>query len=90
MALKMDIVTEYGLNVIDSYTRIDYLNGNKAELCIALNYYLNQSACEDGSAPMKRSFFSFTPSVEEKSLNFIKQGYEYLKTLPEFANAVDA
>jgi len=31
----------------------------------------------------------FTPSVSDGSTNFIQQGYEYLKTLPEFADAVD-
>lgn len=31
----------------------------------------------------------FTPSVSNTSYNFIKQGYEYLKTLPEYANAID-
>ena len=33
--------------------------------------------------------FEFTPSVAEGSENTIKQAYEYLKTLPEFADAVD-
>lgn len=33
--------------------------------------------------------YSFTPSVDEASTNFIKQGYLHLKTLPEFAGATD-
>jgi hypothetical protein len=33
--------------------------------------------------------FEFTPSVEVAAENFIKQAYEHLKTLPEFADAVD-
>jgi hypothetical protein len=33
--------------------------------------------------------YSFTPSVDESSANFIKQAYEHLKTLPEFADAID-
>jgi hypothetical protein len=34
-------------------------------------------------------FYTFTPSVESNSSNFIAQAYLYLKTLPEFADAVD-
>ena len=33
--------------------------------------------------------YSFTPSVDDASTNFIKQGYLYLKTLPEFSGAED-
>ena len=33
--------------------------------------------------------YTFIPSVADGSANFIQQGYEYLKTLPEFADAVD-
>lgn len=33
--------------------------------------------------------YSFKPSVEEGSANFIKQAYEHLKTLPEFDGAED-
>lgn len=33
--------------------------------------------------------YSFTPSVDEFSNNFIKQGYLHLKTLPEFVGATD-
>lgn len=33
--------------------------------------------------------YTFTPSVASGSENFIKQAYEHLKTLPEFAGAAD-
>jgi hypothetical protein len=33
--------------------------------------------------------YSFIPSTEENSTNFIKQAYLHLKTLPEFAGALD-
>jgi VCBS repeat-containing protein len=34
-------------------------------------------------------FYSFGPSVEDDAGNFIKQAYLHLKTLPEFAGAID-
>jgi hypothetical protein len=33
--------------------------------------------------------YRFTPSVADGAKNFIAQAYEHLKTLPEFADAVD-
>jgi len=33
--------------------------------------------------------YLFVPSVSIDSINFIAQAYEYLKTLPEFADAID-
>lgn len=57
------------------------LQGNKERLLIdvlfkadGINYHKN---------------YSFIPSVEENSTNFIKQAYLYLKTLEEFSGAVD-
>lgn len=31
----------------------------------------------------------FTPSIEDGAKNFVAQAYLYLKTLPEFAGAID-
>ena len=33
--------------------------------------------------------YIFAPNISENSSNFIKQGYEYLKTLDEYKNAID-
>jgi hypothetical protein len=33
--------------------------------------------------------YNFIPEVEDNSENFIKQGYEYLKTLEEYEDAAD-
>jgi hypothetical protein len=37
--------------------------------------------------PVKTEKYNFAPNLEGG--NFIKQTYEYLKTLPEFAGAID-
>ena len=39
--------------------------------------------------PIKIDTFVFDSSVSDNSKNAIAQGYDYLKTLPEFADAVD-
>jgi hypothetical protein len=45
---------------------------------------------KDGTElPISIDTFIFDSSVSDNSKNAIAQGYEYLKTLPEFADAVD-
>jgi hypothetical protein len=61
--------------------KITSINGNKTNLNITVSHV-------GDVAKFERSY-SFEPSVSEGSLNFIKQGYLYLKTLPEFSGAED-
>lgn len=79
-----------GLSANNVYVRIDTVNGSKEEITISLNYYVNKDSFTQGKSPLKQYHHSFVPSVGEDSPNFIKQGYEYIKTIPEFAESVDA
>lgn len=72
---------EYSL---DSYVRIENLNGNKESIVITLHFYV----LSDRSKFLYSKQYEFTPDMESDE-NFIKQGYHYLKTLTEFENAVD-
>jgi len=89
MALSKTINLQNGLTIENSYMRIDSIAGNKNQLTISVNSYVSQQAFQDGKAYLEQKLYSFTPSVEESSANFIKQGYEYLKTLEEYQDAVD-
>lgn len=89
MALSKNINLENGLTVENAYIRIDSLAGNKDLLTITVNSYVSQEAFQDGKPYLEQKLYSFTPSVEEEAPNFIKQGYEYLKTLEEYQDAVD-
>lgn len=88
MAIQKKIVFN-GLNVENAYIRIDTVSGYKGGIDISVNSYVSKEAFENGDGYLKQQMFNFIPSVEEGSENFIKQGYDYLKTLPEFDNAVD-
>lgn len=65
---------------IDSYIRISNLNGDKNNIQFNASY-LNDNV-EFGSKT-----FNFTPVLNGD--NFIKQAYLHLKSLSEFADAVD-
>lgn len=67
------------------YCKIASVNGSKDEMGI----FLNVLTSADSGYLLERKYYSFTPSVADNSENFIKQGYEYLKTLPEFADVID-
>ena len=91
MAIIVSLVTlPSGLIKDNAYARIDGINGTKDQLSLTLNYYINQEGFSEGKAVLKQEQYDFEPSVEEGSDNFIKQGYEYLKTLPSFSEAIDA
>jgi hypothetical protein len=90
LALQKDITTPSGIEVKGAYARIDSRSGkNKGTMTFTLNYYVDRQAFIDGKSEIIQEVYSFVPSVEENALNDIKQGYEYLKTLPEFEGAVD-
>jgi hypothetical protein len=67
-----------------SYCRVDRVNAGKDNGTARVMYLSENKSLVLGVAE-----FSFVPSVEDISKNFIAQAYDYLKTLPEFANAVD-
>lgn len=70
--------------VDNSYIKIQDIAGDKAVLNMTV-VVLSEDKVEE----YDRLSYTFTPSVDEGSSDFIKQGYEYLKTLSEFAGATD-
>ena len=69
----------------NAYFQIIFVDGNKERMRIDIQVFSDSTKQEKLSSAMR----FFTPSVSANSSNFIQQGYEYLKTLPEFADAVD-
>jgi len=70
------------LSCNNAYWKIVAVSGNKDEVKISVDVSNNGQTI--GSKT-----YGFTPSVDGGSANFIKQGYVYLKTLPEFSGAED-
>jgi len=89
MAIINNVELPSGIIVENAYRRISAVSGNKELLALSLDSYISQQAYAEGKSLVNQQAFAFAPSVDETALNFIKQGYEYLKTLPELATAVD-
>jgi hypothetical protein len=67
----------------DAYIKVDFIKGNKHRIIADVGYYRNHSDLRQ----LKTDQFAFDIVVDGD--NFIKQAYQFLKTLPEFADAVD-
>lgn len=73
------------VSIPNAYIKIIYLQGSKEKMHITVGFYSDVEA----SNLIYSKHYDFLPDVNDPSENFIKQAYEYLKTLPEFEGAVD-
>jgi hypothetical protein len=89
MAFEMDVESDMGLSFPNTYCYIHKIGGSKELLYIQVNWYVDQTARFSNMKPIESKGYSFVPDVNEDALNFIKQGYLYLKTLEEFSNTID-
>ena len=72
------------LEIANAYWRVEQVIATKTEVqCVAT---LNKKEGDDVQQVTNKRY-SFAPNLEGK--NFIAQAYDHLKTLPEFAGAID-
>ena len=64
-----------------AYVKVEAISGNKSEIYATVNF--------SGDTFEFKKQYEVPVSVEANSPNFIAQAYMHLKTLPEFAGAVD-
>ena len=88
MAILVTIETDSGLIVENAYGKITSVGGGKNGAVIELKYYRDVEASTT-LEPIKVEYYNFIPSVDDTSDNFIKQGYEHIKTREEFEHALD-
>jgi len=85
MALSKNITIEaFGrtLNFNDAYIKVMNLNGTKEQVDVKVCSF----SAKDGEL-LETQYARFTPNMNGD--NFIKQAYNHLKTLEEFAGAID-
>ena len=84
MALKKTITTEYGIDVIDAYHRVECVRINGKN---SISYNLRSYKDNSGLPFFGERIVNCDYSIEGE--NPIAQAYAHVKTLPEFAGAVD-
>lgn len=92
MALQKDYyIARFDVTKSDCYWKvaIDHgIQGGKTELKCRMLCYKDQATADTNSGEWAGFDFEFTPDLESSD-NFIKQAYNYAKTLPEFSGATD-
>ena len=88
MALSKTVSTNSGLLVPNAYIRIDEQSGGKNVIDLRVRIYVSKEKREEGAAWVEEKLQSFVPDTSENSSNFIKQGYDFLKTLEEYADSI--
>lgn len=73
------------ITVQNAYIKVTRLLGDKDNINFIVDVYENAEKLN----LLYVKEYDFVPNVEENSPNFIQQAYEYLKTLPEYADALD-
>jgi hypothetical protein len=72
------------ITIPNAYIKIINLQGDKANINLTIGIFNKK----DGSI-LKTNYYNFEPNVLSTAKNFIEQGYEYLKTLDGFKDAID-
>jgi hypothetical protein len=85
MALSKNIsVLAFGqeVQIPNAYIKVSSVNGTKSEVFCTVTTHT-----QDQDKFVKTQIYSFAPNMNGS--NFIAQSYQHLKTLEEFAGAVD-
>jgi hypothetical protein len=70
------------VTVQNAYCKVTKVTGDKSYIECQISVFENK----EQSAPLYSNTYMFVPNLED---NFIKQAYQHLKTLEEFAGAID-
>ena len=91
MALKKLLTLASGITVENAYIRIsEYSGKNKGSTTYKVDAYKDSRAyTEDCSTVCESKIYTIETSITDDSPNILKQGYEGLKLLPEYADAED-
>jgi len=84
MALKKSIKTEWGIEVENAYSRIENVTLTAKD---KITFHVRSYVSNDGVPFFTEKVFGCDYDLNGE--NPIKQAYLHLKTLPEFADAVD-
>ncbi|MEK4108121.1 hypothetical protein NST28_29060 [Paenibacillus sp. FSL R10-2791] len=94
MALSKKITLEYdsgvSLPVESAYIVITSILIDKNIVTLYVSSYVSRQHYHDGKASLEATkTLVFQHDISDTASNTTKQGYEYLKTLPEYEGAID-
>lgn len=88
MALQMTLQeSDVGYSFAEAYAKVGVFRGDKDITLFVVSWYANAAARLAGKKEVLQKEYSATTS--ELTGDFVPALYTYLKTLPEFAGALD-
>lgn len=76
---------EHYVTLENAYVMVNGIEGDKDQLNFSVIIFKD----ENKNCIIESKNYNFSPEINGNSLNFIMQAYMYLKTLPEYADAID-
>ncbi|MCB5235517.1 hypothetical protein [Niallia circulans] len=89
MSLITKVTLESGIEITNAYITIGRLEEQNKYITIYVETFLDQAAYLEGKPYVSRKSYNFDADVSENSLNYRKQGYEFMKTMDEYGDAID-
>ncbi|MHD0384994.1 hypothetical protein ACY2DD_05440 [Enterococcus faecium] len=92
MALQMTVVSTTGLEVENAYIKIDDYSCDENNLIRArIRGYVGRELEKEGKAAIEGSerIITVEGDYSDRALNMKIQIYDYMKTLPDYKNAID-
>lgn len=90
MALQLDLATSgVGLPIKKAYARVNMMRGDKDVFLVHVVYYANADARQNNATLVQEKSFFAPASDLTSGTNPLEMAYEWLKTQPDFAGAID-
>jgi len=89
MALKMSIAFDEGFTSANGYVKINRIRGDKDNIRFDTQVFYSKTARDAGKPSLANGSYEITMPAATGNDLFVDL-YNHLKTLPEFAGAVDA
>lgn len=90
MALQSSLTeTNIGIPLNDTYARITLMNGNKDRFIVQVSHYATADARNKNASPVYDRTFMIPFEELQSAADPLAMGYNWLKTQPEYSDAID-
>lgn len=89
MGVLVNKTLDNGLKIVSAYVRVASFSGTKESIDFWINYYTDYESRKSGKPYILQEMYSFVPDLKEGASNFVKQMYQYMKTLEQFKDAIN-
>lgn len=89
MALQIKYTSPAGFIAEEAYVIIKQISINKNIMNVDVLIYFSREARLNNNQPISSNIYQLEHSIDDDAKNAYKQGYEGMKSLPEYSEAID-